>query len=123
MTQSSPLPTVDVGEAERRIREDPARPVLLDVREPNEFAEVRAPGALLIPTSAFTDRLDEVPADRPVLVICRTGVRSGAVTGFLARNGRDDVANVAGGMEAWERAGLPVRRGPVEPGEGEGPAG
>jgi rhodanese-related sulfurtransferase len=118
MTQSSQLPTVDVAEAERRIREDPARPVLLDVREPNEFAEVRAPGALLIPTSAFTERLAELPDDRPLLVICRTGVRSAAVTGFLSRSGRDDVANVAGGMEAWEQAGLPVRRGSVEPGEG-----
>jgi rhodanese-related sulfurtransferase len=119
MTQSSPLPTVDVGEAERRLREDPAHPVLLDVREPNEFAEVRAPGALLIPTSAFTARLAELPDDRPLLVICQTGGRSAAVTGFLARSGRDDVANVAGGMEAWEQAGLPVRRGPLEPGEGE----
>jgi rhodanese-related sulfurtransferase len=119
MSQPSPLPTVDVVEAERRIREDPARPVLLDVREMNEFTEVRAPGALLIPTSAFTARVNELPDDRPLLVICRTGVRSAAVTGFLARAGRADVANVAGGMDAWERAGLPVRRGPIDPGEGE----
>jgi hydroxyacylglutathione hydrolase len=118
MSQANQLPTVDVTEAERRIREDPARPVLLDVREMNEFVEFRAPGALLIPTSTFTERLDELPDDRPLLVICRTGVRSAAVTGFLARGGRDDVANVAGGMEAWEQAGLPIRRGPVEPGEG-----
>ena len=122
MSQANPLPTVDVGEADRRIREDPARPVLLDVREQNEFAEVRAPGALLIPTSGFTDRLGELPDDRPLLVICRTGVRSAAVTGFLARSGRSDVANVAGGMVAWEQAGLPVRRGPVQPGEGLLPA-
>ena len=40
------------------------------------------------------------------------------MTGFLARNGRTDVVNVAGGMDAWERAGLPVRKGPVDPGEG-----
>ena len=119
MSQASPLPTVDVTEAERRIREDPARPVLLDVREMNEFTEVRAAGALLIPTSTFATRVGELPDDRPLFVICRTGVRSAAVTGFLARSGRDDVANVAGGMEAWERAGLPVRRGPIEPGEGE----
>jgi rhodanese-related sulfurtransferase len=123
MTQASPMPTVDVAEAERRIREDPSRPLLLDVREPTEFEEVRAPGALLVPTSTFTSRLDDLPGDRPLLVICRTGVRSAAVTGFLGRSGRDDVANVAGGMEAWERAGLPIRRGPVEPGEGELPTG
>ena len=51
------------------------------------------------------------------------GGRSAAVTGFLIRSGRTDVVNVAGGIEAWEQAGLPVRRGPVEPGEGEVPAG
>jgi rhodanese-related sulfurtransferase len=123
MTMPNPLPAIDVDEAERRLREDPARPVLLDVREPNEFEDVRAPGAVLLPTSTFIARLDELPPDRPLLVICHTGGRSAAVTGYLTRNGRPDVVNVAGGMEAWERAGKPVRRGPVEPGEGTVPGG
>ncbi len=118
MTLSGPLPTIDVGEADRRLREDPARPLLLDVREPNEFVAVRAPGALLLPTSMFLARIDELPVDRPLLVICQSGSRSAAVTGYLARTGRRDVVNVAGGMDAWQRAGLPVHRGPVEPGEG-----
>lgn len=114
----SDLPTVDPIEAERRLREDPARPLLLDVREVREFNEVRVPGAALLPTSSFIARLDEVPADRPLLVICHMGSRSAAVTGYLVRMGRTDVTNVAGGMDRWERAGLPVRRGPVDPGEG-----
>lgn len=118
MTLPSALPTIDVAEADRRLREDLARPILLDVREPNEFLAVRAPGAMLLPTSVFTARLAELPTDRPLLVICHTGARSAAVTGFLTRTGRTDVVNVAGGMDAWERAGLPVRKGPVEPGEG-----
>ncbi len=121
MNSSAGLPSVDVAEADRRLREDPARPVLLDVREQNEFIEVRAPGALLLPTSSLAARIGEVPTDRPLLVVCRTGVRSAAVTGYLARTGRSDVFNVTGGMEAWEQAGLPVRYGPVEPGEGELP--
>jgi hydroxyacylglutathione hydrolase len=121
MNASPALPSVDVTEADRRLREDPARPVLLDVREQNEFVEVRAPGAFLVPTSSLAARVDELPDDRPLLVVCRTGVRSAAVTGFLARSGRSDVFNVTGGMEAWERAGLPIRRGPVEPGEGDIP--
>lgn len=120
MTMPNPLPTIDVIEAERRLREDPARPVLVDVREPREFAEIRAPGAALLPTSSFTGRLDELPPGRPLFVICRTGGRSAAVTGYLLRSGRMDVVNVVGGMEAWERAGLPVRRGPPAAGEGEG---
>ncbi len=123
MTMPNALPTINVDEAERRLREDPARPILLDVREPNEFADVRAPGAMLLPTSTFAERVNELPADRPLLVICRSGGRSAAVTGFLARNGRTDVVNVAGGMEAWEGAGKPIRRGQVEPGEGDLPPG
>jgi rhodanese-related sulfurtransferase len=116
------LPSVDVAEADSRLRDDPERPVLLDVREPNEFAAVRAPGAMLLPTSTFATRVAELPSDRPLFVICRTGVRSAAVTGYLARTGRSSVFNVTGGMDAWERAGLPIRRGPIEPGEGAAPA-
>lgn len=123
MSQPAPIPSVDVAEAERRLREDPTAPILLDVREPDEFAEVRAPGAVLVPTSVFMARVGELPADRPLLVVCHVGGRSAAVTGYLIRAGRTDVVNVAGGMDAWVRAGLPTRRGPVEPGEGEWPAG
>jgi len=122
MSLPAALPTIDVAEADRRLREDRTRPILLDVREPNEFVAVRAPGAVLLPTSLFTALMAELPADRPLMVICHTGSRSAAVTGFLARNGRAGVVNVAGGMDAWEKAGLPVRRGPVEPGEGALPA-
>lgn len=123
MNAPGTIPTVDVVEASRRLREDPARPVLLDVREMNEFLEVRAPGAMLVPTSAFIARLGELPADRPLLVICHLGNRSAAVVGYLSRTGRTDAVNVAGGMDAWARAGLPVRRGPLETGEGELPPG
>jgi hydroxyacylglutathione hydrolase len=123
MTMPAPIPTIDVAEAERRLREDPAKPILLDVREATEFAVVRAPGAALVATSEFMTRFDELPADRPLMVVCAMGGRSAAVAGYLIRAGRTDVVNVAGGMDAWERAGLPVRRGTVEPGEGEFPAG
>jgi rhodanese-related sulfurtransferase len=119
MTMRPPIPTIDVAEAERRLREDPDGPILLDVRELNEFGEVRVPGAVLVPTSAFMTRVGELPTDRPLMVMCHMGGRSAAVAGFLIRSGRTDVVNVAGGIEAWERAGLPVRRGLVEPGEGE----
>ena len=123
MTMLSPIPTIDVHEAERRLREDPAGPLLIDVREANEFVEVRAPGAVLVPTSTFMTRVGELPAGRPLLVVCHVGGRSAAVVGYLARSGRIDVVNVAGGMDAWQRAGLPVRRGPLGPGEGDIPAG
>jgi len=122
-TQPEPIPTIDVAEAERRQRDDPARPILLDVREPGEFEAVRAPGALLVPMSSFMDHVAELPTDRPLMVVCHLGGRSAAVAGYLIRAGRSDVVNVAGGMDGWEKAGLPVRRGLVEPGEGELPPG
>lgn len=119
MSLPGTVPTIDVVEAERRLRDDPERPVLLDVRELNEFETVRAPGALLIPMSTFQARAADVPPDRPILVICHSGGRSAAVTGFLVRSGRTDVVNVSGGMEAWANAGLPTRSGTPEPGEGQ----
>lgn len=122
MTMPPAIPSIDVVEAERRLREDEDRPVLLDVREPDEFSAVRVEGALLVPTSVFMTRVADVPADRPVMVMCHIGGRSAAVAGYLIRAGRNDVVNVAGGMDAWERAELPVRRGALEPGEGTLPA-
>lgn len=123
MTIPQSIPSIDVAEADRRLREDPAGPLLLDVREPNEFLDIRAPGAVLLPTSVFMARIGELPTGRPLLVVCHVGGRSAAVVSYLIRAGRSDVVNVAGGMDAWARAGLPVRRGTLEPGEGELAAG
>lgn len=121
MTLPGALPTVDVHEADRRLRDDADRPLLLDVRERSEFDTVRAPGAALLPTSQFMARIAELPSDRPLLVICHSGGRSAAVTAYLLRTGRTDVANVAGGMAAWERAGLVTQRGRPGPAEGDLP--
>jgi rhodanese-related sulfurtransferase len=121
MNPGPAIPTIDAAEAERRLREDPAGPLLVDVREANEFEAVRAPGAVLVPMSAFAARAGELPPDRPLMVVCHLGGRSAAAAGFLIRSGRTDVVNVAGGMDAWERAGLPIRRGTPEPGEGDLP--
>jgi rhodanese-related sulfurtransferase len=121
MTMGPRIDSIDVTEAERRLREEPDGPLLVDVREQYEFDEVRAPGAVLLPMSSLAARIGELPADRPLMIVCHSGSRSSAVTGFLARSGRSDVVNVAGGMDAWERKGLPVKRGTPEPGEGDLP--
>jgi rhodanese-related sulfurtransferase len=119
MQPAAALPTVDVREAERRRREASPRPLVVDVREPNEFAAVRLDDVVLLPMSSFAARFEELPRDRPLLLMCAAGSRSAAATAHLLRNGYTDVTNVAGGITDWERAGLPVRKGPVEPGEGE----
>jgi rhodanese-related sulfurtransferase len=117
-----PIPTVDVIEADRQLRDDQPTPLLVDVREVGEFVAVRAAAAALLPTSSFLQRIGELPSDRPLLIICHSGSRSAAVTAYLIRSGRSDVANVAGGMIAWERAGLAVHRGPTAPDEGAVPS-
>jgi rhodanese-related sulfurtransferase len=128
MDPRAPLPTISAEEAHAARAATPVTldgrdfPILLDVRERHEFAAVRAPGALLFPTSSFLLRYGELPRDRPIHVICHTGSRSAAVTDFLLRSGWTHVYNVAGGMNAWERAGLEVRRGAPAPGEGDPPA-
>ena len=120
MNRPMGVPAVDPLYADLRHR-DAVRPtVLLDVRERDEFAAVRVEGSLFIPMSQLAARLGEVPRDRPVLVICASGGRSATVTGELLAAGWTDVGNVAGGITTWERMGLPVKRGPIEPGEGEG---
>ena len=137
------VPTIDVLEAARPAGDPPAAspgadgglgpgadaagdppvprgtPLLVDVRERDEFTRIRAPGAVLYPTSSFLLRFEDLPRDRPLHVVCNSGSRSAAVTAFLLRNGWSDVHNVAGGMTSWVRAGLPVRRGPLDAGEGD----
>jgi rhodanese-related sulfurtransferase len=120
MTQApGTMPAIDVRTAHERTREADNPALLLDVREPNEFQAVRAEGAILIPMSAFANRMTELPRDRPIQVICQSGNRSAAVTAHLLRNGWSDVVNVAGGTTEWVKAGLPTRQGPLAEGEGE----
>lgn len=80
---------------------------LVDVREPHEWAEARVNGAVLIPLGSITQRVAEIPADRKVYVICRSGGRSDGAAGWLRTQGVDAV-NVDGGTLAWMEAGLPV---------------
>lgn len=109
------IPSIDVAEARAKSGEGA---VIVDVREPGEFAAVRVEGAALFPISTFALRFGDLPRDRPLLVMCAAGSRSLAATAHLIRNGWSDVVNVAGGIEAWQRAGLPVRTGPPATGEG-----
>jgi rhodanese-related sulfurtransferase len=113
-------PTVSVTEASDRLSSSgQPSPLLVDVREPSEFGMLRVPGAVLMPLSTFTARFEELPHDRPLLVMCAVGGRSARATEFLVANGYAESFNVAGGITAWNAAGLPVRTGPVEPGEGD----
>lgn len=87
--------------------------VVIDVREPQEFEDGHVPGARLIPLATVPYRVDDVPREGRVFVICQSGNRSRAAAQTLARAGRQ-VATVIGGTVAWIAAGHPVVSGPRE---------
>jgi rhodanese-related sulfurtransferase len=82
---------------------------LVDVRTPAEYEmDGHISGARLLPLAVLAQRQDELPQDRPIVVICRSGNRSQIACEMLARAGLTAM-NVSGGMLAWKRAGLPHR--------------
>ena len=81
---------------------------LLDVREPDEWAAGHAPGAHHVPMMEVPARMAEVPTDAEVVVVCRSGGRSGQVTSWLMGNGWDNVRNLDGGMHSWAAAGREI---------------
>ena len=85
--------------------------LLLDVREPEEYARGHVPGAVNLPQAELATRLGEVPRDRPVQVICQGGYRSLRSAQFLKQRGYESVASVRGGTGAWQAAGNPVEMG------------
>jgi rhodanese-related sulfurtransferase len=98
----------DVNLDELRAR--PSDAAVVDVREPEEFASGHVPGAVNLPQADLATRLNEVPRDRPVFVICQGGFRSLRAAQFLSQCGIAYVANVKGGTEAWRAAGGEMSR-------------
>ena len=105
------IPEVDVVEASS----GDAHTVLLDVREADEWAAGRAPGALWIPLGELERARTQIPFNRRVACVCRSGARSARAAEALNSWGFDAV-NVAGGMKAWAAAGLPVVTEGEQPG-------
>lgn len=83
--------------------ESSAEVLLLDVRELPEIALARIDSARLLPMSEIVARLDELPRDRPIVVMCHSGGRSARVAQYLMANGFSDIYNLAGGIDAWSR--------------------
>lgn len=85
----------------------PADAPMLDVREADEWAAGHAPTAQHLPMSELAGRMEELPDDDPLYVVCRSGGRSARVVAYLAHQGYPAV-NVAGGMQAWSAQGRTV---------------
>jgi len=79
---------------------------LIDVREPAEFAGGRVPGAKLIPLGEIEKRHMELDHNKPIYVMCRSGVRGAKAQAKLRELGFQNVINLKGGFEAWKKAGL-----------------
>lgn len=85
---------------------------IIDVREDDEYATSHVVGSVSIPMSGFVERIDEVPTDTPVYIICASGNRSGRVTEYLAERGVN-ATNIEGGIIEWSSFGGPVASGPA----------
>ena len=98
------LPEISVAEAHQRLA-GATPPRLIDVREADEFAIARIPGAELLPLSQWPALAGEKLRDpaQPLLIHCHHGGRSGQATAYLLHHGFTDVTNVAGGIDAWSQ--------------------
>ena len=109
-TIAPPMPAaVSVADA-AAMRDDGA--FMLDVREPDEWAAGHIPGATLIPLGQLADRFAELPRDRMIVTVCRTGHRAAEARDILLGAGYQAVASMTGGMNDWVAASLPVVTGP-----------
>lgn len=102
-------PGIDAAGAQEKLRAKPA-PLVLDVRQAEEFKTGHIQGATLIPLNELSARLNQLPRDREIICVCASGSRSGTATRQLMGAGYNAV-NLRGGMNDWQRAGLPVKRG------------
>ncbi|MGO9961871.1 MAG: rhodanese-like domain-containing protein [Acidimicrobiales bacterium] len=113
MDQLEAVEQIGPDDAARLLAEGAA---LIDVREPEEWEIGRAPEAVHIPLGELGVRLNELPADRKLIMVCRSGIRSGTAAAALVERGLPAL-NLAGGMQAWKAAAFPVVADGGVPGE------
>jgi glyoxylase-like metal-dependent hydrolase (beta-lactamase superfamily II)/rhodanese-related sulfurtransferase len=107
LTSAPPVDAIGIDTLRARDRDT----VLLDVREPEEYAHGHVPGAINIAQADLATRLGELPRDRPIFAICQLGMRSVRAAQFLKQAGLRQVATVTGGTSAWCAAGQPLVTG------------
>ena len=85
--------------------------ILVDVREKDEVESLAfdVPKIITIPLSEFEDRYKEVPKDKEVVIVCKTGGRSLRAAGFLVNHGYDKVVNMQHGIVRWVQKGFPTK--------------
>lgn len=102
------VPQISVNELAKLVTAGGAS--VIDVRGAAEWEHGHLPQAANIPVGYLTDRLDEIPADKPLVVHCQSGARSAIAASVLQANGRNNVVNLTGGFAEWEKRKMPVDR-------------
>lgn len=100
---------IDVRELDQRRRSGETIAVL-DVREPWEVELCRIEGSLALPLDTIPARLEELPRDGVLVIVCHHGVRSARAVAWLRAHGFDNAVNLAGGIDAWAREIEPAMR-------------
>ncbi|MEY2492017.1 MAG: sulfur-carrier protein adenylyltransferase/sulfurtransferase [Verrucomicrobiota bacterium] len=99
-TTAAKISAISATELDRRLQGD-NEIALIDVREPFEFEIGHIPNSKLIPMGEVAEKHAEIPRDKPGVVICKTGARSGRVIEFLRGEGFENLLNLEGGIDAW----------------------
>lgn len=92
---------ISVEQLQSRLEQGTAKPLLIDVREPWEFAICHIEGSKLIPMRELPGAISQLDQDQETVIICHTGVRSFSVCLYLKNEGFSKVANLTGGVHAW----------------------
>jgi rhodanese-related sulfurtransferase len=103
------VPTLSAADVSEKLKNG-KRPLVVDVRQPEEYRGGHIAGAKLIPLGELGQRLKELPKEREIICVCHTGSRSVPATRQLVAAGYTAI-NMKGGMLAWEWAKLPVKKG------------
>jgi rhodanese-related sulfurtransferase len=107
---TTPYPDlITVDEAFKKYQEGT---FLLDVRTTEEWEEYHAPGTTLIPLDELEMRVDELPLDQEIVVVCRSGNRSQIGRDILRNAGIEQVSSMTGGLSQWRTSGYPTVSGP-----------
>jgi len=95
------MQTITATQLNTLINSTETTPLLLDVREPNEFEHCHITGSQLMPMRGIPDHLNELPKNDAIVTICHHGMRSQQVAQYLTQQGFSNVTNLTGGVNAW----------------------
>ena len=105
----APLPSLNATELNEKLKNG-KRPLVIDVRQPDEYRAGHIAGSKLIPLGELGKRISELPKDKEIVCVCASGSRSRSATKYLVGAGYN-AFDMSGGMFMWQRAKLPIKKG------------